>query len=190
MLTAKYGWRKDHHLALGIPYIWTEFESSKTSIDENGIGNIFVFEKWKFANETDTMPALALDVWYFFPSGDSGNKIGTDDDAVKIAAELSKAYGDFSFHLNPGYIYNLDDGANLHTHNAGIFWHAHPKLLPAVEYNYVDKEGKGHKHSIIPGLVWRFAKGCSAKLALNITADTTMKYKDDVSVAAKIFKRF
>lgn len=190
VFTAKYGWTKDHHIALGIPYIWIDYNDSGKKLDADGVGNVFIFEKWRIFKETDKIPAVALDAWYYFPTGDTDKKIGSDDDSVKFTAEFSKAYGDFSFHLNPGYIFNLHDGPDIQNHNAGIFWHLHPKWLPAVEYNFFDKEDKGRNHQLIPGMVWRFAKGCSLKLGVDFTVDSSTKYRDDHSFVTKLFKKF
>ncbi len=185
----KYGWAKDHHLAVGIPYIYNDFELS-TDNHSHGIGNIFIFEKWNFMKETETMPAAAVDIWYYLPTGDTKRKLGSDDASYKITAELSKAIGEFSFHFNPGYTWSQDKDAEVGELNAGIIWHGDPKIWPAVEWNYTDKEEKGFAHDIVPGVIWRFAKGWSFKIALPINVDSTMTYRERVGIVTKLFYCF
>jgi len=190
VLTAKYGWAADHHIAVGIPYVWADFESASLDIHANGLGNVFVFEKWNCVKETSSFPGLALDVWYYFPTGDPDNKLGLDEAAIKVTAEISKAWRWFNVHLNPGYSWNLDGGCDIEEVNVGGFYNARKTLLLGVEYNYTDKDEKGSCHDIVPGFVWEFAKGASFKLGAVINADSTMKYRDEVGVVSKLFYKF
>ncbi|TFH15757.1 MAG: hypothetical protein E4H02_07205 [Lentisphaerales bacterium] len=190
VLIAKYGWAEGHHVALGIPYMWVDFKSASKNIKSSGLGNIFVFEKWNCIKETDTTPGVAVDVWYYFDTGDSARKMGVDDDSIKATAEISKAWKSFSLHLNPGYCWNLDDGCDITEINAGAFYNAHKKLLLGIEYNYTDKEEKGDCHDIVPGFVWKPFKDASFKLGAVINADSTMTYKDNSGVVAKLFYMF
>ena len=187
---AKYGWAKNHHIALGVPYIWTNFESPKTDIQSNGLGNVFIFEKWTFIEETRMTPAVAADVWYFFPNGDSDKKLGSDDDSVKLAFELSKAWKHFNLHVNPAYQWNLRGGTNIGEINAGAYINISQTTKLAVEYNFTNKEGKGRCHDLVPGILWKPSKASSIKLGVVINVDSTMKYRDDIGFCAKAFYKF
>jgi hypothetical protein len=190
VLTMKYGWARNHHIALGIPYIWTDFESSTKDIDSDGVGNIFVFEKWKFIEEARTRPAVAFDVWYYFDSGDTSRKLGSSDDSVKLAVQVSKAWRLFSLHLNPAYCWNLDDGCDIGEINLGGYYNLRKNCKLGMEYNFTDKEEKGDCHDLVPGVLWKPDKNSSFKLGAVINLDSDMKYKDDLGAVTKLFYKF
>ena len=190
VLTMKYGWAKDHHIVLGIPYIWTDFESSTKDIDSDGIGNIFVFDKWKFIKETKRRPAVAFDVWYYFESGDTAKKLGSSDDSLKLAVQASKAWKHFSVHLNPAYRWNLDDGCDIGEVNLGGYYNLRKNCKLGMEYNFTDKEEKGECHDLVPGILWKPDKNSSVKLGAIVNLDSDMKYKDDLGAVVKMFYKF
>ena len=43
-LCTKYGWAEDHHIAIGIPYWFNDFDTS-TPNDSAGLANVYIFEK-------------------------------------------------------------------------------------------------------------------------------------------------
>jgi hypothetical protein len=53
VLCSKYGWAKDHHIALGIPYWMNDFDVPGKENDSHGIANTFLFEKWNLIKETN-----------------------------------------------------------------------------------------------------------------------------------------
>ncbi len=189
-LCIKYGWAEDHHIALGIPHFMNDYDLPGTKgNDSRGIGNIYMFEKWNIIKETKNMPGVALDYWYYFPSGDTDRMLGTDDGAHKVSIEVSKRWKRLSLHLNPNYMWNEDRDADVGEVNAGAIWHLDPKFWPAIEYNYYDKEGKGHRHDIVPGLIWKFQPNWSFKVGVPIDVDTTFTDRDRVGIVAKLFVR-
>ncbi len=190
VFTTKYGWAKNHHVALGIPYLWTDFESSKANIHSNGIGNVFIFEKWKFIDETKTCPAFAMDVWYYFDTGDTQKKLGSEDDSTKLSMQISKAWRHFSLHLNPAYRWNLHDGIDIGELNIGSYFNVNKSTKLALEYNFTGKESKGKCHDLVPGILWKPSKTSSIKLGAVINLDSDMKYKDDLGVCLKMFYKF
>ncbi len=189
--TAKYGWAKDHQIAIGVPFIENNFNYGTTRNKSEGVGNVFIFEKWNFFKETNTLPGLALDFWYYTPTGDPGRKLGSDDDSYKVTAEISKAWKDFSLHFNPGYKWNKSDEDNNESEiNAAVLFTTHKKLWPAVEYNYWYKQQSGHSHDIVPGVIWKYRKGGSIKVGVPINIDSTHSYRDRVGLALKISQYF
>jgi len=190
VLCTKYGWAEDHHLALGIPYFFNDFDIGGKTNKSEGLGNIFLFEKWNFIRETRNFPAVAADFWYYLPTGDSDRKLGSDDGAYKVTAEVSKAWKDFSLHFNPGYTWSEDDDAELGEINAALLLTTTPKLWSVLEYNYLDKESSGHCHDLVPGAIWKFAKGWSFKIGIPVSVDSTFKDRDRVGFVVKIFYRF
>ena len=189
VLCAKYGWAENHHIALGVPYFFNDFDINGDENRSNGIGNIFLFEKWNAIQETNTMPGVAFDAWVYLPTGDESRKLGTDDWAFKLTTEVSKAWEHFSLHFNPGYTWGEDDIETGEV-NVGAIWNLHKEFLPAVEYNYIDKKDLGRCEDVVPGIIWKFAKGWSFKLAAVINVDTTLKDKDEVGVVGKLFYRW
>lgn len=188
---AKYGWAKDHQIAIGIPYFDNNFNIGSTRNSSAGVGNVFVFEKWNVLKETNTLPAVSVDVWYYFPSGDPKRMLGTDDDSYKVTTEISKAWKDFSLHLNPGYRWNKQDGDNDECEvNAAILFTPTDTVWPAVEYNYWHKKGSGRSHDIVPGVIWKYRKGGSIKAGVVINMDSTFTYRDRCGLVLKISQYF
>ena len=190
VLCTKYGWAEDHHIALGVPYWFNDFDIPGKENDGQGLANVFIFEKWNFIKETNHFPGVAVDFWYYLPTGDTDRKLGSDDAAYKITTEVSKAWKDFSLHFNPGYTWSEDKDAEVGEINGAFLWTLYPDFWPAVEYNYLDKEEQGHSHDLVPGFIWKFAKGWSFKLGVPISLDSTFKDRDRVGIVLKLFRRW
>lgn len=189
---AKYGWFKDHQIAVGVPFYCNDFNlNGSTRVTDSAFSNIFVFEKWHFLKETNTTPAMSADFWVYFPTGDIDKKVGTEDFAYKAMTSISKAWKDFSLHLNPGYTWNQQDGDNnSYEVNAALLLTPDPKLWPTLEYNYFYKEGTGYSHDLVPGLIWKFHKGSSFKIGIPITLDSTITYKDRIGLVLTLSQLF
>ncbi|MBN1908109.1 MAG: hypothetical protein JW818_00085 [Pirellulales bacterium] len=188
---AKYGWAENHHLVLGVPYVWTGYHLGANHMETNQLGNVFLFDKWALIKETPYVPAVSFDTWIFFPTGDTSEKCGCDDTSVRFTTTVSKAFRNkLSLHFNPGYTINCGYGSDCVEINSAIIWTHWKKLWPAVEYNYYHKYGKGQCHDVVPGVIWKYAKGASFKLGVVINADSTMSYRDDVGMVMKFFYRF
>jgi hypothetical protein len=190
VLCSKYGWAEDHHIALGIPYFMNDFDIPGKENDSHGLANIFVFEKWNLIKETNNLPGIAVDFWYYFPSGDQDRSLGNEDGAYKISTEISKAWKDFSLHFNPNYLWSEDDNAEIGEINGAVLYKLDPSFWPAVEYNYLDKEGKGHSHDLVPGVIWKFKKGWSFKAGVPISLDSTFTDRDRIGLVLKLFRRW
>ncbi len=190
VLCTKYGWAENHHIVVGVPYLFNDFDLGASSNDSRGFSNIFIFEKWNLIKETNKRPGVAVDFWYYTSSGDSERKLGSDDGSYKVTTEISKAWKDFSLHFNPGYTWGEDKDADIGEINAGLFLTPHPKIWPAVEYNYCNKEEKGRSHDIVPGMVWKFAKGASFKVGVPINLHSTMNDRDEIGIVFKLFYRW
>ncbi len=188
-LCVKYGWAKDHHIAIGVPFWFNDFDTSSPN-DNAGLANMYVFEKWNCIKETNNFPGVAVDFWYYFPTGEADRKLGTDDGAYKITTEISKAWEDFSLHFNPGYTWSENDDAEVGEINAALILTPCSEFWPAVEYNYFQKEHQGHSHDLIPGFIWKFAKNCSFKVGAVVNVDSTFTDRDRVGIVLKLFKKW
>ena len=189
-LCTKYGWAENHHIAVGVPFWFNDFDIPGKTNDSEGLGNVFVFEKWNCIKETNNFPAVAVDFWYYFPTGEADRKLGTDNGAYKITTEISKAWEDFSLHFNPGYTWSENNDAEVGEINGALLLTSYPNFWPAVEYNYFQKESSGHRNDIIPGFIWKFAKGWSFKAGATINIDSTFTDRDRVGVVLKLFRRW
>ncbi len=188
-LCTKYGWAENHHIAIGVPFWFNDFDTSSPN-DSKGLANAFVFEKWNCIKETNNLPGVAVDFWYYFPTGEADRKLGTDDGAYKITTEISKAWKDFSLHFNPGYVWSENDDAEVGEINGALLLTPSPNFWPAIEYNYYQKESSGHRNDIIPGFIWKFAKGWSFKAGATINVDSTFTDRDRVGVIFKLFRKW
>ena len=189
VLCTKYGWAEDHHLAIGVPYLFNDYNLTNPN-DSQGISNVFIFEKWNIIKETNNFPGIAFDFWYYLPNGDTDRKIGSDDSSYKITTEISKAWKDFSLHFNPGYTWSEDKDIEVGEINAALLLKTYPDLWPVIEYNYFQKESSGHRNDIIPGFIWKFKKGWSFKAGVPVNLDSTFTDRDRVGIVLKIFRRW
>ncbi len=186
----KYGWAENHHIAVGVPVLFNDFDTGTTTNNSRGLGNIFVFEKWNLIQETETMPGVAVDFWYYLPTGDGDRKLGSDDGAYKITTEISKAWKDFSLHFNPIYAWNETPNSNWDEINAGTWYTKFAKLWPGMEYNYFHKQGYGQSHDLVPGLLWKLPNNSTFKIGCPINLESTCSYRCRVGVVVKLFKKF
>ena len=186
-LCIKYGWAKDHHIALGVPYWSNDFNlSSSNSNNSSGIANIYIFDKWNFIKETNNIPGVAVDLWYYFPNGNTDRKLGNENGAYKLTTEISKSWEYFSVHFNPGYTWSEDKDSEIGEVNAGAIFKPTKTLWPAIEYNYIDKEELGHSQDLVPGMYWKFTKDWTFKAAAVINLDSTFTDKEDCGVLFQI----
>ena len=190
VLVTKYGWAENHHIAVGVPYWFNDFDIPGKTNDSKGLANVYVFEKWNFIKETNNLPGVAVDFWYYFPTGDTDRKLGTNDAAYSITTEISKAWEYFSLHFNPGYTWSEDKDADVGEINGALLLKLYPDFWPAIEYNYLDKEEQGRSHDLVPGFIWKFAKDWTFKLGIPISLDSTFTDRDRVGFVMKLFHRW
>ena len=187
VLTLKYGWADNHHLGICAPYMWNDFDVSGKRNDSQDFGNIALFEKWNLIKESRYIPGVAVDAWFYLPTGNTDRKLGSSDYSWRFTAEISKAWPDFSIHLNPGYVFTKERSADAVEFNAALILTPCKTLWPALEYNFEHNESKGFKHDIVPGIIYRFAPGWSFKVGAVINLDSSQTYRDDLGVVAKLF---
>jgi len=183
-LSLKYGWARNHHLCLSVPVMMNDIDIGGTDIRNSGLGNVAVAEKWNFIEETARIPAVAVDAWYIFGTGNSQKKLGTSDPACKLTCEISKTWEQFSLHLNPGYKFN--QGPNTKELNAALLLTPWKHFWPAVEYNYASTGGKGRKHDIVPCFIYKFHPGACWKIGLVINVASTTTYRDRFGLVTKL----
>ena len=141
-------------------------------------------------NPGQYIPAVAVDLWYYFPTGNTDRKLGSSDYSWKVTTEISKAWPQFSLHLNPGYVFTKDRSADTAEFNAAVIFTPCKTFWPAVEYNFQHNESKGFKHDIVPGIIWKFSPGWSFKIGAVINLDSSTTYRDDLGLVIKLFYCF
>ncbi len=188
---ARYGWLTDHQLAIGVPYFENNYNYGSVRNESHGTGNIYVYDKWSLIKESNNFPAVSADFWYFLPSGNPDRMLGTDDEAYKVTTEISKAWEKYSLHLNPGYKWDKAAGNNDEIElNAAFLYSADKVIWPAIEYCYLFRDGSGHSHDLIPGVIWKYRKGGSLKAALQFNLESTFTYRDRTSMIFSISQQF
>jgi hypothetical protein len=183
-VSLKYGWAKNHHIGISMPYMWNDIEAGGTDVRNGGLANIAVFEKWNFLPESRYLPAIAVDAWYYLGSGHTGRKLGSTHPFLKLTAEFSKTWPGFSLHLNP--VYALRDGPDSYEINGAVLFTPCRTFWPAVEYNYESFRGKGRTHDIVPCFLWKFRRGWCAKLGTVINLESTRTYRDHIGLVGKL----
>ncbi len=188
VFVVKYGWAKYHHLALGIPYFWNDINLTGQVTDNDGLGNVFLFEKWNCIQESQYVPAVSLDAWYLSPTGDTDRKHGSSDSAGRVTAAISKTWKAFSLHLNPGYTFRK--GSDTTEVNAGLLLTPTKTFWPLLEYNFSSLSGGGDSHNLLPGIMWKPFPGGNLRLGPLINLDSSLKYREKLGFAAKFSYRF
>jgi hypothetical protein len=187
-LSFKYGWAKNHHVGVSVPFIWNDIEIGSSDMRNEGLANVAVFEKWNFLPEGTFLPAIAIDAWYYLGTGHNDRKLGSTHPFLKLTAEFSKTWPLFSLHLNP--VYALRDGPDSYEVNAAFVFTPCRTLWPAVEYNFESYREKGRSHDIVPCLIWKFHKGWCAKLGTVINVESTKSYRDRLGLVGKLSYTF
>jgi hypothetical protein len=189
-LVLRYGWLDGHHVGLVVPHVSNNFSVGATDVDSNGLGNVAVFDKWNFLKETDTLPGLAAELRYIAPSGDTARKLGTDDYSWRAALIASKAWPLVNVHANVAQTTVEGRDADKFEAMCAVVSNMHPKIQPAIEYDYTYTNSKGKSHDLVPGVIWKFCPGWCLKTAAVINLDSTTTYRDKAGVIASVSRSF
>lgn len=185
-LGLKYGLTDDWQIGTCIPYIMNNFNLGSKSNDDCGAGNIAIFQKYRLLEETEKQPGVAVDFWYYLPSGDSNRNLGSSDGSYKITTEVSKSWKDFSLHFNPGYKWSETKGSDSYEINSAIVINLFGKIKPVVEHNYLNSQSKGEVHDIVPGIMWKLNKTATLKTGLVCNLYSSQKWKDECGLVVKL----
>jgi len=186
VLWGEYGLNGRFQMGIGIPYVFRDFknEASGTHDTPNGLGDIWLYGKYKFLHETLNSPALAGDIWIKTTSGDKYKGLGSGYTDVKLTLEISKRYNDLSLHLNPEYTFsggNHSERGNAADNkiavNFGAMYHMTPKTVPMIELNALWWGDLGHSVEIGGGALFFIGKANSLKLSVSLPIDVDMPWQ-------------
>ena len=184
----KYGWVERHQIGFGLPYSWVDFDVGPQDIDESGVENVFIFDKWLAVTETRTRPAIALDLWYYFDTGEPADKLGSDEDAVKVSAEISKAWRGLTVHVNPGYVFRDDaDSAEV---NLAVLFKTGPQLQLGLELDHASTDNKGRYTDLITGAIMKLGGSGIFTVGVVANVENTTAFRDKVGLVIKVGRRF
>jgi hypothetical protein len=186
ILWGEYGLNGRFQMGIGIPFIFRDFKNETAGIHDtpNGLGDIWLYGKYKFIQETLTYPALAGDIWVKTTSGDKNKALGSGYTDVKLTLEISKRYNDLSLHLNPEYTFS--GGSHSQRGNAadnkiavnfGAMYHMNPKIVPMFELNGLWWGDIGHSVDLGAGALFFIGKTNSLKLSVSLPVDIDMPWR-------------
>lgn len=58
-LLLRFGWARNHHIAVSVPLVFNDSHGAGKSIHNNGLASVFVFEKWPLVKKIECLPAAA-----------------------------------------------------------------------------------------------------------------------------------
>jgi len=184
----KYGWFKGHQIGVGLPYSWVDFDVGPQDIDKSGVENVFIFEKWLAFTETRMRPAIALDLWYYFDTGEPADKLGSDEDAVKVSAEISKAWRCLTVHVNPGYVFR--DNADSAEVNLAVLFKVGPRLQLGLELDHASTDNKGRSTDLTTGAIMKLGDIGIFTVGVVANVENTTAFRDKVGLLVKVGRRF
>ncbi len=179
---AEYGVTDRFQVGVNQPYVFRRVKDrgTGTSDAEDGLGDTSLYAKGKVLKETALLPGITLDGFLKLPVADEDRGFSNGEVDVTLGMEVSKRWRNLSLHINPEYVITggiksklgatADDRVVL---NAGLIWHATPKLLPMVEYNGYWWGDVGDLAEVGAGVLWFPTKNTSVKLGV-----TTPVHKD------------
>jgi hypothetical protein len=100
--TVKYGLTERWDLGVEIPYLYIERESDD---DDSGLGDYVFSSKYRFVDESENFPALALGFSLKTKTGDEDKGLGTGELDYTLNTILTKALGKIVTNVNLGYTY-------------------------------------------------------------------------------------
>ncbi|MBF0551618.1 MAG: transporter [Deltaproteobacteria bacterium] len=110
-----YGLTDPIDIALGVPYIYTDTDNSKTSSSNKGFGDLCLSVKWRFFEQDGW--SLAVRPGLTFPIGDEDHGLGNGRVTESLFFITTKELKPWAFHANLGYIRNdnsLDQRTDLY----------------------------------------------------------------------------
>jgi len=185
ILWGEYGLNGRFQFGVGIPYVFRDFQNKAADVHDTprGLGDIWLYGKYKVLAETLTRPAFSADLWVKTSTGDDDKGLGSGYTDVKITMEISKRFNELSLHLNPEYTFSggshskrgdaADDKIAV---NFGGMYHMSPNIIPMLEVNGLWWGDVGHSVDIGGGALFLFGKNTSLKLAVSIPVDVDMPW--------------
>lgn len=111
LLEYNYGALPDLQLSITLPYV---FNSPTGQMKQQGMGDVVLGAKYRFAQETDTQPMMAIYPVVVTPNGDANKGLGNGGTQIFLPLWIQKKWGDWQSYGGGGYWINRGQGAGNH----------------------------------------------------------------------------
>jgi len=105
----KHGVSENLDLGIEIPYKFINFRESD---DTDGIGDMTITSKYRFLDESGSLPSLSLSFSMKTETGNGEESLGTSEVDYGFNGIMSKETGKLNSHLNIGYTFVGEPGKN------------------------------------------------------------------------------
>ena len=111
MIEYNYGALPDLQLSITVPYV---FNSPTGQAEQHGVGDLVLGAKYRFLQETDSHPMMAIYPVVVTPNGDANKGLGNGGTQIFLPIWIQKKWGDWLSYGGGGYWINKAPGANNH----------------------------------------------------------------------------
>jgi len=116
-LALKYGTSENLHFGVEVPYKFINFKES-TNVD--GMGDVKISSKYRFWDERERLPGLALGFSIKTETGDGEKSLGTSEVDYGLNGIVSKEIGKLASHLNIGYTFVGEPGEDTLSYSCAM----------------------------------------------------------------------
>jgi len=102
-----YGVLPDMQLHIVVPFVKS---APNDAASESGIGDVEVGVKYRFVQETDTMPQIGIFPMAELATGDSNKGLGNGKTWWRLPVWIQKSWGEWTTYGGAGYVINHADG--------------------------------------------------------------------------------
>jgi hypothetical protein len=106
-----YGALPNFQLSISVPYV---FLSPNGQARQHGVGDIVLGAKYRFLQETDSHPMMAISPSVMTATGDANKELGNGASQIFLPVWIQKTWGDWKTNGGAGYMINNAPGANNH----------------------------------------------------------------------------
>ncbi len=102
-----YGVLPDTQLHIVVPFVKS---APNDAVSESGAGDVEVGVKYRFIQETDTMPQIGIFPMAELDTGDSDKGLGNGKTWWRLPVWIQKSWGEWTTYGGAGYVINRADG--------------------------------------------------------------------------------
>jgi len=111
MVEYNYGALPDLQLSITVPYV---FNSPTGQMRQQGMGDIVLGAKYRFLQESDSRPMMAVYPVVVTPNGDANKGLGNGGTQIFLPVWIQKSWGDWQTYGGGGYWINKAPGNGNH----------------------------------------------------------------------------
>jgi len=110
MIEYNYGALPDLQLSITVPYV---FNSPTGQVEQQGVGDLVLGAKYRFLQETDSQPMMAIYPVIVTPNGDANKGLGNGGTQIFLPIWIQKKWGNWQSYGGGGYWFNkVQDSGN------------------------------------------------------------------------------